>query len=384
MTSTRTHHSESRGRPRVSGTSAECQRLLIGCARLPLPRSPPDAMHDPQSLSRHRPLRPDGVGVAEAAPRGTAGPLAPGPTSSVRRWTGRPDPGRAALGFRRNAQGVDRAAARRHAGVRVERALRVEGVQLVTVERGSSAREAIERLEADPAVRYAEPNRLRRASATVPDDPGFGQLWGLHNTGQTVSGIAGLPDSDIDAPEAWDLSTGGGALVAVVDEGIAYDHPDLAPNMWRNPGEVAGNGVDDDGNGYVDDIHGIDTVDDDSDPRDSGGHGTHVAGHRRGRRQRHRHRRRELGCRGDGRPSARRRRRATRRSRRRSTTPGTWARASSTPRSAAPARRRRCNSPSPTTRDVVRRGGGTAATTASATTTTAREPTTRALTTTPT
>ncbi len=219
------------------------------------------------------------AGGAEAAPRGTAAPLTPG-ADLVRPALeqGDPIPGELLVGFRRTAQGVDRAAARRQAGVRVERALRVEGVQLVTVERGSSAREAIERLEADPAVRYAEPNRLRRASATVPDDPGFGQLWGLHNTGQTVSGIAGLLDSDIDAPEAWDLSTGGGALVAVVDEGIAYDHPDLAPNMWRNPGEVAGNGVDDDGNGYVDDVHGIDTVDDDSDPRDSGGHGTHVAG----------------------------------------------------------------------------------------------------------
>ena len=219
------------------------------------------------------------AGGAEAAPRGTAAPLAPG-ADLVRPALEPGDaiPGELLVGFRRNAQGVDRTAARRHAGVRVERALRVEGVQLVNVERGRSTREAIARLEADPAVRYAEPNRLRRASATVPNDPAFGQLWGLHNTGQSVAGIAGLADRDIDAPEAWDLSTGGGALVAVVDEGIAYDHPDLAANMWRNPGEVAGNGVDDDGNGYVDDMHGIDTVDDDSDPRDSGGHGTHVAG----------------------------------------------------------------------------------------------------------
>ena len=219
------------------------------------------------------------AGAAEAAPRGTAAPLAPG-ADLVRPALaqGDPIPGELLVGFRRNVQGVDRAAARRHAGVRVERALRVEGVQLVTVERGRSTREAIERLEADPAVRYAEPNRLRRASATVPNDPAFGQLWGLHNTGQTVDGIAGLLDRDIDAPEAWDLSTGGGALVAVVDEGIAYDHPDLAPNLWTNPGEIADNDVDDDGNGYVDDMHGIDTIDDDSDPRDFGGHGTHVAG----------------------------------------------------------------------------------------------------------
>jgi thermitase len=219
------------------------------------------------------------AGAAEAAPRGTETPLSPA-ADLVRPALeqGEAIPGEVLVGFRRAARGVERAAARRHAGVRVRRALRVEGVQLVTVNRGSSTREAIERLELDPAVRYAEPNRLRRPSATVPNDPEFGQLWGLHNTGQSIDGIAGLPDSDIDAPEAWDLATGGGTLVAIVDEGIAYDHPDLAPNMWRNPGEIAGNGADDDGNGYVDDVHGIDTVDRDSDPRDFGGHGTHVAG----------------------------------------------------------------------------------------------------------
>ena len=328
------------------------------------------------------------AGGAEAAPRGTAAPLTPG-ADLVRPALeqGDPIPGELLVGFRRNAQGVDRAAARRHAGVRVERALRVEGVQLVTVERGRSAREAIERLEADPAVRYAEPNRLRRASATVPDDPAFGQLWGLHNTGQTVGGIAGLLDSDIDAPEAWDLSTGGGALVAVVDEGIAYDHPDLAPNMWRNPGEVAGNGVDDDGNGYVDDMHGIDTVDDDSDPRDSGGHGTHVAGTIAAAGDNGigiagvswdaevmalRALGADGGQRRDGRGGVRLRRGHGRARRQR------LARR-------ARARRRHSSSPSQSTRGRCsswRRG--TAATTASATTTTAREPSTRAPTTTPT
>src|SRR5918995_6858773 len=113
---------------------------------------------------------------AEAAPRGTSAPLALG-ADLVRPALeqGDPLPGELLVGFRRNAQSVDRAAARRQAGVRVERALRVEGVQLVTVGRGRSVREAIERLEADPAVRYAEPNRVRRSSATVPNDPSFGR-----------------------------------------------------------------------------------------------------------------------------------------------------------------------------------------------------------------
>jgi subtilisin family serine protease len=208
-------------------------------------------------------------GVAQAAPRGEA--ITP-PVA------GEPVPGEVLVGFDKQASGSERAAARRDAGVSVKRGLRVAGVQLVHTDRGASVDSAIARLEADPNVAYAEPNRWRAASATVPNDAFFGQLWGLDNTGQQVDGTFGVADKDIDAPEAWDIFTGGDTKVAVVDEGIAYDHPDLAPNMWTNPGEVAGNGLDDDHNGYVDDIHGTDVVDDDGDPRDFGGHGTHVAG----------------------------------------------------------------------------------------------------------
>ena len=134
--------------------------------------------------------------------------------------------------------------------------------------------EAIAAFENNPAVEYIEPNYLYFAEA-IPNDPDFPNLWGMHNTGQT----GGTVDADIDAPEAWNQFTGSASvLVAVIDTGIDYNHPDLAANAWTNPGEIAGNGIDDDGNGYIDDIHGWDFVNNDNDPMDDNGHGTHCSG----------------------------------------------------------------------------------------------------------
>ena len=104
--------------------------------------------------------------------------------------------------------------------------------------------------------------------------------------GQDVAGTAGTAGVDIDAPRAWDLTTGSpNVIIGVIDTGIAYDHPDLAPNMWINTGEIPNDGIDNDGNGYIDDVNGYDFVNDDPDPMDPGfspngnpGHGTHVAG----------------------------------------------------------------------------------------------------------
>jgi subtilisin family serine protease/subtilisin-like proprotein convertase family protein len=109
----------------------------------------------------------------------------------------------------------------------------------------------------------------------TPNDPSFGSLYGLNNTGQS----GGTADADIDGPEAWDIQTGNrSTIVAVVDTGVDYNHPDLAANMWRNAGETAGDGIDNDGNGFIDDLFGYDFANSDANPMDDNGHGTHVAG----------------------------------------------------------------------------------------------------------
>ena len=134
----------------------------------------------------------------------------------------------------------------------------------------------IDRLRQTGLFRDVEPDYLVQASRT-PDDARFvdGTLWGLRNTGQN-GGVAGI---DIRAERAWDLTTGSTeVVVAVIDTGIRYTHRDLAAQMWTNPDEIADNGIDDDHNGYVDDIHGINAIDGRGDPMDDGDHGSHCAG----------------------------------------------------------------------------------------------------------
>ena len=124
--------------------------------------------------------------------------------------------------------------------------------------------------------RYVEFDAIVHAAA-VPTDRAYqdGRLWGLHNIGQN----GGVSGADIDAPEAWDITQGKDTVVvAVCDTGIRYTHEDLVNQMWINEDEIPGNGQDDDGDGFVDNIYGADTINNDGDPADGDGHGTHVAG----------------------------------------------------------------------------------------------------------
>lgn len=150
--------------------------------------------------------------------------------------------------------------------------LRIHHVKLKA---GVTVEEAIASYRQDPNVEYAEPNIIVHAMETTPNDAFFTRLWGLKNTGQT-GGTAG---ADIESTFAWDLTTGSSTvIVGVIDTGIDYNHEDILGNLWINALELPGNGIDDDGNGYIDDRYGIDTRNGDTNPIDDHGHGTHVAG----------------------------------------------------------------------------------------------------------
>jgi len=143
----------------------------------------------------------------------------------------------------------------------------IRGLEVIKLGRNVSVTDAIDLCNQDPDVLYCEPNYFLHTTAApkitaTPNDPSFGSLWGL---------------TKINAPSAWNITTGrSDVVVAVLDTGIDYTHPDLIANMYRN--DCDNPGVDDDGNGYIDDCYGIDVANDDSDPMDDNQHGTHVAG----------------------------------------------------------------------------------------------------------
>ena len=147
---------------------------------------------------------------------------------------------------------------------------------------GQSVEEAISALEERPEVAYVEPDHILQPDG-YSDEPQFGELWGLHNTGQTIRDSNGTSDVDVNAPEASTVTQGEDQIVAVIDDGADFSHPDLRGREWTNPGESGGgkevNGVDDDGNGKVDDVNGWDFANNDNTVHDAHDyHGTHVSG----------------------------------------------------------------------------------------------------------
>jgi parallel beta-helix repeat protein len=141
-------------------------------------------------------------------------------------------------------------------------------VYVLTLPQNSDINPIIEEYKKDNNVVYAEPNYLYYAYNT-PNDPKFSSQWALDQEF----------DNDIDAPEAWDIETGDEDIViAVIDTGVDYYHPDLRDNIYINEDEIPGNRRDDDFNGYIDDVYGWDFYNKDNDPFDDQGHGTHCAG----------------------------------------------------------------------------------------------------------
>jgi len=123
--------------------------------------------------------------------------------------------------------------------------------------------------EADAHIEYAEPNYIYHTCATIPNDPSFNSQWALHQ----------FSNHDIDAPEAWDIEKGNSdVVIAVIDTGVDWNHPDLSANIWDNTDEIPGNGIDDDLNGYDDDVRGWDFFNNDNNPMDDHWHGTHCSG----------------------------------------------------------------------------------------------------------
>jgi subtilisin family serine protease len=163
----------------------------------------------------------------------------------------------------------ERTAVREAADTTTVSALGQGRFQLLAPEPGQSVAEAVAALREEPSVVAADPN-VSFEPSSIPNDQRFGELWGLLNTGQNVGGFAGaVPGADIDATLAWDRTVGDpSVVVADIDTGYLFGHPDLGPVAWTNPGETPGDGIDNDHNGYVDDRHGWDTADNDNDPTD--------------------------------------------------------------------------------------------------------------------
>ena len=188
---------------------------------------------------------------------GTAKAQKPSPDTFVK--------GELLVKFSSKTSAISAQASNRAIGATMLESLGNIGWQRVKLPKNISIDDAVKAYDGQPGVEYAQPNFYYHLLAT-PNDPQYADpnLYGL---------------GKISAPSAWDLSTGSSSVVvADIDTGLRYTHEDIAANAWTNPGEIPGNGIDDDGNGFVDDIYGADFRFNDSDPMDEHGHGTHTAG----------------------------------------------------------------------------------------------------------
>jgi thermitase len=221
-------------------------------------------------------------------------------------------PGEVLVKYKSNTKGRTQVFKSKRAGLSLSREFFTGGQDfpisrfaVIKTKNKSNLLNLIERLNNDPKVAYAEPNYLyytiknnrnlqdiltyvdQDNSSAAPNDPSFTKLWGLANTGTNEplsqgrnSSPTGRAGVDINALKAWSITKGSKSIkIAVIDTGVDYNHPDLVENIWTNTAEANGTpGVDDDGNGYIDDIHGYDFANKDGDPMDGNGHGTHCSG----------------------------------------------------------------------------------------------------------
>jgi len=155
----------------------------------------------------------------------------------------------------------------------------LDRVFVLKLDHGSDVHATVSELRAREEVEYAEPNYLIKLGTVIPNDPQFSQQWALFNNGIFVGDYATTQNADIKAYMAWDITLGSpDVIVALTDTGVDLTHPDLARNIYTNRGEIPGNEIDDDKNGFVDDVHGFNVADQNGDTTDAVGHGTQMAG----------------------------------------------------------------------------------------------------------
>jgi subtilisin family serine protease len=165
--------------------------------------------------------------------------------------------------------------------LRVKKSIGSQNIDLLTISCGSTVEETISKLKGNEAIEFVQPNYIYQDENFTLDSR-EGELWGLENFGQTIENQTGVTDVDIDIKDAWNITQGSSnVVVGVIDSGIDINHPELKNNIWVNTGEIPNNNIDDDRNGYIDDVNGWDFYNNDNtvfDEKDSDKHGTHVAG----------------------------------------------------------------------------------------------------------